>query len=87
MLTEQLAAHVARYRAETQLSNDSGGQLGPWALERAVRSVRVRGGRFGRRVPDTYAHLRPDADVATRAALEAALVAGADKLRTGEGVN
>jgi integrase len=30
-----------RWRAETLLTNDEGGQLGPWMLERAVRRARA----------------------------------------------
>ncbi len=39
-LTEALAAHVARWRAETILTNTEGGQLAPWTLERAMRTAR-----------------------------------------------
>ena len=41
-LALDLAAHVANWRAETALVNEWGKQLGPWVLERAVRSARVR---------------------------------------------
>ncbi|MGH3550513.1 MAG: site-specific integrase [Pseudonocardiaceae bacterium] len=41
----ELSAHVARWRAETLLTNaEHGGQLGPWVLERAVRAARVEAG-------------------------------------------
>jgi len=36
-----LSAHVVRFGAETLLVNEYGRQLGPWALERAVRSARA----------------------------------------------
>ena len=36
-----LAAHVERHPAETVLTNELGGQLGPWQLERAIRRARV----------------------------------------------
>lgn len=36
----ELAAHVARYPGLTILVNADGEQLGPWALERAVRAAR-----------------------------------------------
>lgn len=39
-LVEELSVHVARWRAETVLTDDDGGQLGPWTLERAVRAAR-----------------------------------------------
>ncbi len=39
-LAAELSAHVAGWRADTLLTNDEGQQLGPWALERAVRSAR-----------------------------------------------
>ncbi|MFJ8687179.1 site-specific integrase [Micromonospora wenchangensis] len=118
-LAEELAAHVARWRAETILTGDDGAQLGPWALERAVRAARLRveglpdGFRFhdlrhyfasllidsGANVKvvqarlrhasatttlDTYGHLFPDTDEATRTAVDAVLVARADYLRTRE---
>jgi integrase len=41
-LAVELAAHVARWRADTLLTGDDGGQLGPWALERAMRAARER---------------------------------------------
>ncbi|KXK61965.1 integrase [Micromonospora rosaria] len=118
-LTEELSAHVAQWRAETILTGDDGAQLGPWALERAVRSARQQvdglpeGFRFqdcrhyfaslliasGANVKvvqarlrhasatttlDTYSHLWPDTDEATRTAVDAVLVARADYLRTRE---
>lgn len=36
----ELAAHVRRHPGETVLAGGEGGQLGPWALERAVRAAR-----------------------------------------------
>lgn len=39
-LALQLSAHVARWQAETVLVNEIGRQLGPWTLERAIRSAR-----------------------------------------------
>lgn len=118
-LAVELSAHVAQWRAETILTSDDGGQLGPWALERAVRDARKRvaglpqGFRFhdcrhffatlliesGASVKvvqarlrhasatttlNTYGHLFPDTDEATRAAVDAVLVARADSLRTRE---
>jgi integrase len=35
-----LAAQVSRWPAEWLLTNDAGGQLGPWQLDRAVRAAR-----------------------------------------------
>lgn len=118
-LAAELAAHVAQWRAETLLTGDDGGQLGPWMLERAVRAVRTNvaglpaGFRFhdlrhyfaslliesGASVKvvqarlrhasatttlDTYGHMFPDSDEATRTAVEAVLVARADSVRTRE---
>jgi integrase len=39
-LSLSLSAHVARWRAETVLVNQTGHRLGPWMLERAVRAAR-----------------------------------------------
>jgi len=36
-----LSAHVARWRAETLLTNEWGQQLAPWTLERAFRGAKV----------------------------------------------
>jgi len=36
------SAHVARWPAETLLTNEYGEQLGPWALERAFRAARAK---------------------------------------------
>ncbi|MEV0156890.1 site-specific integrase [Micromonospora sp. NPDC050686] len=118
-LAVELSAHVAQWRADTILTGDDEGQLGPWALERAVRDARQRvpglpdGFRFhdcrhffaslliesGANVKvvqarlrhasatttlDTYGHLFPDTDEATRSAVDAVLVARADSLRTKE---
>lgn len=41
-LVVELWAHVAQWRAATLLTGEDGGQLGPWALERAVRDARGR---------------------------------------------
>lgn len=41
-LTLVLAAHVERWSGETVMSNELGRQLPPWALERAIRSARVK---------------------------------------------
>lgn len=41
-LTLVLSAHVARWPGETVLTDDAGGQVGPWKLERAIRSARAR---------------------------------------------
>ena len=38
----ELSAHVARYGGETLLTREPGRQRGPWTLERAIRSARVR---------------------------------------------
>ena len=37
-----LAAHVKAYPGATVLTDDRGGQLGPWALERAIRTARTK---------------------------------------------
>lgn len=119
-----LAAHVAEYRGGGEHlligeAGDSGWQLGPWVLERAVRAARVtveglpKGFRYqdlrhyfasmliasGANIKvvqarlrhasatttlDTYGHLWPDEDEATRTAVETVLVARADSLRTTE---
>ncbi len=121
-LAAELSAHVAEWRAETLLTNGESQQLGPWALERAVRAARddVDGLPDGFRYQDlrhyfaslliasganvkvvqarlrhasatttlnTYGHLWPDSDEATRTAVEAVLVARADFLRTKEVIN
>jgi integrase len=41
-LALELSAHVARWEAGTVLVNELGRQLGPWALERAIRSARTK---------------------------------------------
>lgn len=41
-LAAMLSAHVARWRAETLLTDLYGHQLAPWTLERAVRAARVK---------------------------------------------
>lgn len=41
-LALELSAHVARWQAETVLVNEIGRQLGPWVLERAIRSARAK---------------------------------------------
>ena len=41
-LALQLSVHVAVRRAETVLTNEWGQQLGPWVLERAMRSARAK---------------------------------------------
>jgi integrase len=41
-LAAELSAHVAGWRAETLLTNESGEQLGPWTLERAFRRARAK---------------------------------------------
>jgi integrase len=38
--TDELAAHLARWPGESVLTSDRGGQLGPWAVERAIRAAR-----------------------------------------------
>jgi integrase len=123
-LCTALAAHVAAWRGEGDHlligeAGESGWQLGPWVLERAVRAARVKvqglpdGFRYhdlrhwyasmliasGANIKvvqarlrhasasttlDTYGHLWPDEDEATRTAVEAVLVARADSLRTTE---
>jgi integrase len=40
-LVVELSAHVARRRAKTLLTNELGGQLTPWTLERAMRRARA----------------------------------------------
>ena len=115
-----LSAQVQRWPGEWLLTNELGGQLGPWQLERAVRAARARvvGLPVGFRFHDlrhylaslliasradvkvvqtrlrhasatttlnTYAHLWPDADESTRAAVGSVLAARADYLRTADG--
>lgn len=41
-LALMLSAQVEQWPAETILTNESGGQLSPWVLERAVRAARVK---------------------------------------------
>lgn len=41
-MSAELSARVARWRAETLLTNEWGQQLGPWALERAMRTARAK---------------------------------------------
>jgi len=41
-LALELSAHVASWPSETLLTGRDGGQLPPWALERAVRSARAK---------------------------------------------
>ncbi len=41
-LSAELSAHVARWRAETLLTNERGKQLAPWCLERAFRRARAK---------------------------------------------
>ena len=41
-LALQLSAHVEKWSAETLLTGADGGQLSPWALERAVRTARKK---------------------------------------------
>ncbi len=38
----QLSVHVQEYPGESILTNDAGGQLGPWQLERAMRTARAK---------------------------------------------
>jgi integrase len=118
-LALELSAHVKQWRAETLLTGEDSKQLGPWALERAVRAARknvpglpegfryhdlrhylasllIESGASVKVVQarlrhasatttlDTYGHLFPDTDEATRAAIDAVLVARADSLRTRE---
>jgi integrase len=40
LATDYLAPHVQQWRAETVLTNNAGGQLEPWRLERAFRVAR-----------------------------------------------
>lgn len=118
LVEEFLSPHVARWPAETLLTNDQGGPLPTWTLDRLVRRARARIDlpeefRFHdlrhyfasllisqgldvkvvqRRVRhasakttlDTYAHLWPDSDDTTRAAVASALSARADWLRTSD---
>lgn len=116
-LAAELSAQVARWPAETMLTDEGGGQLGPWRLERAFREARAdipglpAGFRFhdlrhyfaslliasgtdvktvqarlrhasARTTLDTYAHLWPDRDESTRAAVDAVIAARADSVRT-----
>jgi integrase len=39
-MATELSAHVARWRADTILTNEIGRQLSPWTLERAMRAAR-----------------------------------------------
>ena len=41
-LALQLSAHVKRWPGETLLTDADGGQLSPWALERAMRTARKK---------------------------------------------
>jgi integrase len=41
-LARELAAHVKQWPGETVLTGADGGQLGPWALERAIRIARAK---------------------------------------------
>jgi integrase len=50
-LALDLSAHVAAWRAETVLLNELGRQLGPWVLERAMRTARAEGSRAAGRLP------------------------------------
>ena len=104
-----LSAHVSRWSTEkTVLANEWGDQLGPWALQRAMRTARAKvaglpsGFRFhdlrhylasmliasgadvkvvqarlrhasAKTTLDTYAHLWPDSDESTRAAIGAVM--------------
>ncbi len=47
----ELSAHVGRWPGETVLTGRDGGQLRPWALERAIRSARGQSGRPAPRIP------------------------------------
>ncbi len=102
---------------ETVLANEWGDQLGPWALQRAIRAARAKvpglptDSRFhdlrhylasmliasgadvkvvqarlrhasAKTTLDTYAHLWPDSDETTRAAIDVMMAARADYLRT-----
>jgi integrase len=40
-LALDLSAHVAAWPGEWLLTDERGGQLGPWALERAIRAARA----------------------------------------------
>ena len=97
-LARELLAHVAQWPGETLLTGRDGGQLPPWALERAVRSARVKlpglpeGFRYhdlrhpsAKTTLDTYGHLWPDRDESTRAAVDAVLQDHADSARTQAG--
>ncbi|MGI8815487.1 MAG: site-specific integrase [Pseudonocardia sp.] len=123
-LCTALSAHIARFGGGGEHlligeAGESGWQLGPWVLERAVRAARVKadglpeGFRYhdlrhyfasllissGANVKvvqarlrhasatttlDTYGHLWPDSDEATRTAVETVLTARADCVRTME---
>lgn len=112
-----LSAHVAHWSTdETVLANEWGDQLGPWALQRAMRTARAKvaglpsGFRFhdlrhylasmliasgadvkvvqarlrhasAKTTLDTYAHLWPDSDESTRAAIEAVMTTRAESLQ------
>jgi integrase len=41
-LSTELLAHMAQWPGETVLVDDDGGQVGPWRLERAIRSARKK---------------------------------------------
>jgi integrase len=41
-MTAELSAHVARWRAETLLTNTQGRQLAPWGLERAFGAAKAK---------------------------------------------
>ena len=41
-LTVELLAHMAQWPGETVLADEHGDQVGPWKLERAIRSARKR---------------------------------------------
>jgi len=47
-LALQLSAHAAQWPGETLLTGLDGGQLSPWALERAVRAARARVRKCGK---------------------------------------
>ena len=77
---------MASWPGEWLLSNDRGGQLGPWQLECAIRAARVK----VRGLPDGFRyHLRhylasllwPGKDESTRAAIDAVLAARAEQIR------
>ncbi|MFD6178079.1 MULTISPECIES: site-specific integrase [unclassified Isoptericola] len=117
-LVDQLAAHLAAHPSDTWiLTDDLGQQVGPWKLQRAVRTARKRANlpaefRFhdlrhyyasllisdgadvkvvqarlrhssAKTTLDTYAHLWPDTDEATRTAtagvLRARIAASAEE--------